>query len=183
MKKLLTGLILIGLAIIMTAASSLHYKTYLPLVVQNEIIEYEWHTCTYDKLFDSLGFTPGYIKVSLLIAYHPEGYVRLVKFYDNTKPATNIWTYYKWHAVPRIKPAWLKPNEFNLLWTEPVGLNKEWNYTFVEAVSAWEAVTHIGGSTGYTLNPVAFRKGHFRYPIDCIMLPHTISYAYPYPVP
>ncbi len=179
MKKLWTGLALIGLAIIMTAASQLQYKVYLPLVFNAPLPVYEWHSCTYD-LYDSLNIQAGQVKVWLKIEYHPDGQVRLVQFYDNFEPPTYTWTYFKWHAKP-FRSWWLI-YEINLLWMEPVGRNKDWNNIYVESVSAWEAVTHIGGSKGYTLNPVAFKKGHYRYPIDCIIVEH-IGYPYPYPEP
>ena len=147
---------------------------YLPLIFNDKIPVQEWHTCRYE-MYDSLGFSAGRVEVWLKVEYHPSGPVRLVKFYDNFQPPTYTWTYVKWYARPYSHDSIGRPpNEITLLEILPVDTN--WNSTFVESISTWKATTHIlfSKSVIYELNPVAFKKGHFRYPIDCIFIPTIV---------
>lgn len=175
MKKL----ILIGIALLLMGSSTCpptpiptqpvileEYHVYLPIAFQAEPPVYEWHSCTWD-LYDKAGFQAGQVYAWIKVEYHPDGHVRLVEFLDTFYPATNIWTYFKWYARPYTHSyPGVPPYELNLLWVDPLNDMEKWG-SYVESISAWEAVTRLGGSQGYTLEILAGGKDSTIYPVDC----------------
>lgn len=158
MKKLL----LIGVALLLMANT-----IYLPIVNKSRKPVYEWHQCTWD-LHGTWGFQAGQVHAWIKVEYHPDGPVRLVQFYDTFDPPTYTWTYYKWYARPfRSYPWWSEPYELNLLWVAPINDMNNWS-TYVESITKWEAVTHLGSPQIYILEINAPKKGHIDYPVKCL---------------
>lgn len=133
MKKLLIG---IALAILMTASSQLQHKVYLPLVIRG--YERKEVYCNV-SLYDSWGISPGYVTARAIIEYDDQ--VRIVK-YPNGELA------FRWetHLIrPNLNPGF----DINFLWQNP-NPDSQWHNSILVG-SAWEAVTHLGGSKGYTI--------------------------------
>ena len=137
---------------------------YLPMIHNTKPYDSTYLSCDYD-IDDSWGITAGTVTSWFLVEYHPDGPIRLKPFFDKYEPDPAYqMVYHKWYGAPA-----------NALFTvnhlRTYAPDTNWNSTYAESISVWEAVTHLGASKTYTLNSVAFRKGHYRYPIDCIKVP------------
>ncbi len=139
-------------------------KIFLPIVYNTKPYDTTYLKCAYN-IDDNWGVTAGTVTSWFLVEYHPDGPVRLKPFFDKYEPDPAYqMVYHKWYGAPANSLF-----EVNHLRTYTPDTN--WNSTYAESISVWEAVTHIGASKTYTLNSVAFRKGHNRYPTDCIKVP------------
>ena len=137
---------------------------YIPIVHNSETYDTRFLSCEF-ILEDSWGIDAGTVTSWFQVEYHPTGPVRLKPFFDIYEPyPTYKFTYYKWYGKPKLT------FQVDHLWTDPPLV--DWQFTYTESISHWKAITGIGESVEYGLNPVAFRKGHYRYPIDCIKIPY-----------
>ena len=137
---------------------------FIPIAFNSETYDTAFLKCEY-ILEDSWGVDAGTVTSWIQVEYHPTGIVRLKEFFDKYEPnPTYQFTYFKWYGVPKTSLF-----EINHLWTDPPII--DWQFTYTETISAWEAVTGIGYEQSYTLNSLAFRKGHKNYPIRCVQVP------------
>ena len=141
---------------------------YIPIIHNSETYDTAYLNCVYE-IEDDWGITAGAVTSWFQVEYHPNGPVRLKEFFDLYQPnPTYRMTYFKWYGIPAQASF-----EVRHIWTE--NPNTDWQFTYTESVSHWKAITNIGESIEYGLNPVAFKKGHDRYPIDCIKIPYDKS--------
>lgn len=139
-------------------------KIFLPIIYNTKPYDSTYLKCTYD-IDDSWGITAGTVTSWFLTEYHPDGPIRLKAFFDKYEPDPSYqMVYSKWSGTPAN-------SLFEVSHLQTYAPDTNWNSTYAESISVWEAVTHVGTSKTYTLNSVAFRKGHNRYPIDCIKVP------------
>ena len=162
MKKLLAIAVIVGLAVIMTAASALQYKVYLPIVFR----PYERRTlqCAH-YLHDSYGISAGYVQAWMTVEYHDQfDAVRLVQEGDKIL--------FRWETHLSRSNFGYQP-EINYLWQNP-NPDTDWHGSGspITVGSAWEAVTHVGGSKGYTIYVYGFPESHSSYPIRCTIHEH-----------
>jgi hypothetical protein len=163
MKKKLTILIVTLLLILgLTASNSLVYKVYLPIMFKG------WQTRTLycnTQLYDSWGISPGYVQVKATVEYHDQYNLARVATYNNVR---QLW--WSTHLNrPNVNPGF----DINYLpqgFVPPYGDWQSGNVLISRA--SWEAVTHLGGSKGYTIEVFLFPANHSPYPIRCNVFPH-----------
>lgn len=162
---IITGILLItGL----TASNSVSYKVFLPIIFR----PYERETIScYHYLYDTWGVSPGYVQAWATVEYYGEDAVRLVS-YKQADGTTKIDFRWETHLIrPNINPGF----DINFLWQNPKP-DTAWhgNGNPITVGSAWEAVTHLGGSKGYTIYFYAFPKSNTYQPQPyCTLHPHS----------
>ena len=160
---IITGILLItGLS----ASNSVSYKVFLPIIFKPR--ETQLLQCSH-YLHDSYGISAGYVQAWALVQYEGDYAVQLIpQSYNNGKPV--IWRWETHTAAPILG---IQP-ELNFLWQNP-DPDTYWHSSGVPITvgSAWEAVTHIGGSKGYTIYAYVFPKSYGSYPIRCTLHPHN----------
>ncbi len=143
-------------------------KIFLPIIYNTKPYDSTYLKCAYN-IDDAWGITAGTVTSWFLVEYHPDGPIRLKPFFDKYEPDPAYqMVYHKWNGTPTNSLF-----DVNHLRTYTPDIN--WNSTYAESISVWKAVTYIGANKTYTLNSIAFRKGHYRYPIDCIKVPLSQS--------
>lgn len=167
-RKLIVGII-VGIMFItgLTASNSVSYKIFLPIIFRGR--ETQMLHCAH-YLHDSYGISAGYVQAWALVEYH-ETYdaVRLIpqSYKPNGDPV--IWRWETHTAAPILG---IQP-ELNFLWQNPDPDTNWHGYGVPITVgSAWEAVTHIGGSKGYTIYAYVFPRSYGSFPIKCDLFEH-----------
>jgi hypothetical protein len=161
--------IIVGIMLItgLSASNSVSYKVFLPIVIRGN--ETQMLQC-YHYLHDTYGISAGYVQAWALVEYHEQyDAVRLIpQGYDkNGNPIIWKWETHTADPILGIQP------ELNYLWQNPDPDTNWHGYGVPITVgSAWEAVTHIGGSKGYTIYAYIFPKSYSNYPIRCDLFEH-----------
>jgi hypothetical protein len=124
-------------------------------------------SCSF-TLRDQWGISAGYVLAQWKVEYDPD-HDHLVKLVPRYYPDTGRWALFRWHAVPNTSG--IIDSELNYLWQNP-NPDPSWKGGTGGLVgSAWEAVTHYGGSQAYTLQVHYFGKDHYSGYI-CNQFPH-----------